>query len=731
MIRLSVRLAFGGGREQWVRLVVTAVGVGLGAVLLLLAAVVFPAMRAHEARDAWIRTRAHNIRPAQDETRTDPMLWLVRFDGYAGQDIVVVDVAPLGPRAPLPPGLSRLPGPGELAVSPALARLMRELPRDQLADRYPGRITETVGEAALRYPGSLVVVVGYSPEQLRGRPFVEEVCSIESQGQSVALSRFGRVVLALGGAALLMPVLVLIGTATRLSAARREQRLAAMRLVGATPRQIRVVAVVETVIAAAAGTLIGFAGFAVARPYAARANIDGSPFFPPDLRLSWWAAVLIGVGAPVMAGVAALVSLRRVQVSPLGVTRQAAPGRPSWRRLLPLAGSAALFAASLPILVTAQGDGPLWMMAGALALLIAGIVIAGPWLTLAVGRLLTRASRGVPGLLAGHRLTDNPAVGFRAISGLVLAVFLVTMASVATSIAVTPQAGRDRELIPATAVGAQFLVRDSPLPSAEQANALDARIRAIPGVTGLLDVRWPTAAPPSGHEREATVVTRCAGLRATGLATCADPDVVVSLDARQLGNGVIRQASPAAADTTPERLPAFGVLVTTDGRRSTMETVRTAIEVGMPRSWMPWTGDELKADNHKQADQWIRISDAVLLAGLLMAGFSLAVSVAGGLVERKRPFALLRLAGMRPAALRRVLLAETAAPLVTVALASAALGLAVVSYIAWVTHAGWQPPETSYWWFLGGGLAASLGVAAAATIPLLGRLTSLETARFE
>jgi predicted lysophospholipase L1 biosynthesis ABC-type transport system permease subunit len=163
-----------------------------------------------------------------------------------------------------------------------------------------------------------------------------------------------------------------------------------------------------------------------------------------------------------------------------------------------------------------------------------------------------------------------------------------------------------------------------------------------------------------------------------------------------------------------------------------METVRTAIERAVPDPvWLPWTGDEVKAQNHAQADQWTHIGDAVLLAALLMAGFSLAVSVAGGLVERKRPFALLRLAGMRPADLRRVLLAETAWPLVTVALASAALGMAVVSYIAWISGARWQPPDPSYWWILGGGLALSLGVATAVTTPLLGRLTSLETARFE
>ena len=53
--------------------------------------------------------------------------------------------------------------------------------------------------------------------------------------------------------ALLAPVLIFIGTATRLSAARREQRFAALRLVGATRRQISALSAVESAVAAAAG----------------------------------------------------------------------------------------------------------------------------------------------------------------------------------------------------------------------------------------------------------------------------------------------------------------------------------------------------------------------------------------------------------------------------------------------------------------------------------------------
>ena len=140
-----------------------------------------------------------------------------------------------------------------------------------------------------------------------------------------------------GLAGLLVPVIVLVLTATRLGAARREQRLAAMRLAGATPAQISGIAAAEAVTAAAAGTVAGFAGFLALRPRAAAIPVDGSPFFPGDLRLSALTAVAIALGVPALSGLAAVAALRRVQVSPLGVARQAVRRRARLRRLIPLA----------------------------------------------------------------------------------------------------------------------------------------------------------------------------------------------------------------------------------------------------------------------------------------------------------------------------------------------------------------------------------------------------------
>lgn len=252
MIRLAARISFAGGAEAITRLVATALGLALGVALLLYAAAAFPAL--HDVRAGWRATSAHDRRPAQDGAATDPLLWRFQDDLFHGRELIRVDVAAEGPRAPVPPGLTRLPGPGQLAVSPALTRLLETTDPALLGDRFPGQVAATVGPAALVAADDLVVFVGHTPAELRTEGGVTEGRSIESAPVSHSITDFLRIILVIGSIGLIVPVVVLVATATRLAAARREQRLAALRLVGATPRQTATIAAVEAALAAVAAT---------------------------------------------------------------------------------------------------------------------------------------------------------------------------------------------------------------------------------------------------------------------------------------------------------------------------------------------------------------------------------------------------------------------------------------------------------------------------------------------
>ena len=352
MIRLGLRLTISGGREAVIRLVVLAVAVGLGVGLLLTAISGINAVNSQNDRYAWFLTgnpgvpsglanlgaksREGTTTETSGSTSADPLWWLLRDDVFDGQVVYRVDVAATGPTSPVPPGIPHDPGPGQYYASPALAALLKQTPANELGDRYPGRLAGTIGDAALPSPGSLVIVVGDKAGQLAQASGAVRATSISAtppsgcDGDSCVLglgidAKGLDLVLPVVALAMLVPVLVFVATATRLSAARREQRFAAMRLAGAVPRQISVIAAVESTAAAILGMTAGFGIFFGLRDPLAAIPFTGEPFFPADLALSLTDIVIVAIGVPVAAAFAARLALHGVHISPLGVTRRVTP----------------------------------------------------------------------------------------------------------------------------------------------------------------------------------------------------------------------------------------------------------------------------------------------------------------------------------------------------------------------------------------------------------------------
>src|SRR5215469_18860048 len=226
-----------------------------------------------------------------------------------------------------------------------------------MADRYPGSLAGTIGDAALPSPNSLILIVGRTPVQLSHTPNSVQVTSISttvpgSPGSSRTVvnprgltylppnggapASATDLILSVVALAILLPVLIFIATATRLSAARREERFAAMRLVGATRKQVSLLAAVESTSAAILGAAIGFGLFFLLRIPVASIPFIGQPFFPAELTLSLPDVLAIAIGVPVFAAVAARVALHRVNISPLGVARRATPKPPRIWRVMPL-----------------------------------------------------------------------------------------------------------------------------------------------------------------------------------------------------------------------------------------------------------------------------------------------------------------------------------------------------------------------------------------------------------
>ncbi len=178
MIGLGVRLVLNGGREAIIRLVILTIAVGLGVGLLLTAVAATNAAVTWNNRHAWFWTGTSSVVPRTAAAGTAPLWWHPVGDFFDGQQIERFDVAAAGAWSPVPPGLPRDPAPGTYYASPALAALIHDTPASELADRYPGRLAGTIGDAALPSPDSLVIVVGRTTAQLAQTRDTVQVTSV-------------------------------------------------------------------------------------------------------------------------------------------------------------------------------------------------------------------------------------------------------------------------------------------------------------------------------------------------------------------------------------------------------------------------------------------------------------------------------------------------------------------------------------------------------------------------
>ncbi|MBV9094955.1 MAG: hypothetical protein JO132_13965 [Streptosporangiaceae bacterium] len=622
------------------------------------------------------------------------------------------------------------------------------MPASELRDRYPGRQIGTIGAAALPSPSSLIIVIGHQPRQLPHVPGAVEVGGIQRTPANCYTCRSGvgsgpvlQWILAGGAVALLLPVLILIATASRLSAARREERFAAMRLVGATPRQISVISAVEATVAAVAGVGVGFALFFLFRPLLYHVPFTGAPLAQGDLSLGWTDVVLVVIGVPVAAVVSARLALRRVQISPLGVSRRASSAPPRIFRIIPLLAGIAVLAyfdaAGKP---GAIGGQLLELLVG-FALIVVGLVLAGPWFTTAGSRLMAnRASRPAT-LIAGRRLLDNPKAAFRFISGLVLALFVTSAAIGALSSTVATAASSGEGSAGKATLAdlfCSFSTSNCP-PSAEvpsvPAHAL-ASLRATPGVRAVTVVQQ---SPSSAQQMNGFGLVACDQLVKTpAIGKCA-PGTTVATTGYFLSN-LLGHNSHASSTIWPSahlsvaditKLPVDAVVVATDGSSGSLERARTSLERAFPLQGTPVGVEALDPPTGRLLTMVQDMTDVVIVASLIIAACSLAVNIAAGLGERKRPFSLLRLTGVPTAVLHRVVALESAMPLFLVAAVSIVVGLVSAAlYLHSQAGIAFRIPGIAFWATVLGGLAASLAIIAS-TFPLLNRITGPEVARNE
>ncbi|MEZ0166775.1 hypothetical protein AB2L27_18625 [Kineococcus sp. LSe6-4] len=234
-------------------------------------------------------------------------------------------------------------------------------------------------------------------------------------------------------ALLVVPTATLGAAAARLTVARRDVRLARLRLAGATSGQTTLIALLDAGAQALTGAVAGIVLDLAALPAVARLRFQGRTFDVAELRLGA-GPVLVAVAAVLaVALLSCAVSLRRVSLTPLGVAQRVPQPGLSWARVLPvlLLGGAFVVAFNAGSVLLGLGTvvGAL-VLVGLLAGAFAVFNLVGPLLVSVLGRVVGARARSVETLLAGRRMSEDPRSVWRSVGGISLVTFVAGCLSV-------------------------------------------------------------------------------------------------------------------------------------------------------------------------------------------------------------------------------------------------------------------------------------------------------------
>jgi len=244
---------------------------------------------------------------------------------------------------------------------------------------------------------------------------------------------------------LVVPLIGLGGSAARLSARRRDDRLASLRLLGATPRLVTALTVIESTLLAAAGAIAGVVLNLVVSPVVGLIPFRGQPLGMSVLLGPGWTAIVIA-GIALLAAVSAVIGLRGVILSPLGVrTRERAP-RIHWIRVVitvGVIGAVVLIFSALPVIGAVNGI--VALLAVGFGGSIAVLNLVGPWVLRLVASGQARRARTPRRLLAARSILESPKAAWRQVSGVAMTSFTAVFAGVGVSLMDAAGSSADRE----------------------------------------------------------------------------------------------------------------------------------------------------------------------------------------------------------------------------------------------------------------------------------------------
>ncbi len=631
----------------------------------------------------------------------------------------------------------KTPRPGEYYLSKALADAVAQHPEDNILARF-GKNTKYLGVIPSEYvasPDALMMVRGASAEEVaesdaftksQGQPsYFADVYRTDANGlkSDAKIDPVAVIVFGVGGTILLFPIVIFVSVATQLGAAQREKRYAALRLIGATKRQVGRVLMLESLLASVVGVIIGLGAFWLLQAPLQDFKMDGMRFNPSDLALTGTQyALIIGL----TLGLTTFVNwrrMRRAQISPLGVSRSVEKVKKlrAWRALVPALGIA-FFAwlSSKPgrdwLDANKESAIPMLLLTAALLLVMFGLILAGGWLTNKLSLLAARWANNASMLIAGKRTAVHSRTIFRSVSGVVLALFAGSFYLTATSgiEGLNAQAIKDNGFSQLKRGTAIVIGRSLPGDMAEQ-------LQQKSYITSVATI----------YPREDGDAIRCQDLAKYTEHTClnnARPDQFALLN---FDKPVVKNVSLINDKVDTNGVKEYLVTLKSDNDIEKLRTLVTAKANQYDLTYAVSGTDAKKPHINPTIREFADLAYVGIGVTLFVAVASLIVSTIGGLMERRRSLYTLRLSGMRLAQLKRLVMVESVAPLLTTSILSCGFGVWTGAVFTSTFSTTLKPVLTpTYFAIVGIGLAAAI-IGIYLILPMVDKLTRVEANQTE
>ncbi|MFE2559652.1 FtsX-like permease family protein [Streptomyces sp. NPDC059352] len=412
-----MRLLWGSGRRGRARFLLMAIGSGLGVACLAAVLTIPSIIAAHDARVA-----GREPRPAGPYNNAVYQEFRDPYGSLPLRRIFVARTKP-GP-TPVPPGIDRLPRPGEAIVSPKLGEILAAYPG--IAGLVPGRVIGTISPEGLGGSEDLYAYIGTTSAELPQAVPLGGFGARHAWHELIDESTLNILRFTLG-CIVLLPLVIFLSVCARLSGESRARRLAALRLVGLSVKDTLRVNAGESVVAAFVGAVLGVVGYLGVNEVMARVGLPGLHWYPADGRPEASTVAVCLLGCPALAWVVGQFSARRAALSPISVRRTGERKPPKRYGTLLLIPGLGVIGGYCVLSVMGRdpsgGSASSMLVPGAVLLTGAGLVFGLAPITAWLARRLGGVAKSLPVALAMRRTEVDPGSSLRVATGLVLLVF--------------------------------------------------------------------------------------------------------------------------------------------------------------------------------------------------------------------------------------------------------------------------------------------------------------------